>query len=190
MPYIKHEDGLDAAMVYHNASSTLGGLDELIRCRGHFPDPAPCDDVLYAWVPDEDVCPNCQPVSEESYDDFHSQRTAHIYEHQFLPALEHSVRQLETAHTDAGNNIVELEREKGRPNAKAEAVLAASELALRLHELRRQTEPQKRQLNRALALHREEFEQVQRDIEAKGDSVRKRRRRQSEHHMTSTERVN
>ena len=179
MPYVKHEDGFEAAHANHNGSnSTLGGFDQLVRCRGHFPDPTPCDHVLYAWVPDEDVCPNCAVVTEEEYDDFHDDRVEHIYVNHFIPAIEAKVNGLKREHTDAGENIVQMEREKGRINAKAEDVLSNSEMIARLHKRRHDIGFEREHVERLLAEHKEELEQVRRDRAAKGDSVRRRRLRQ------------
>lgn len=179
MPYIKHENGFDAAHVDHRGG-TLGGFDQLIRCRGHYPDPTPCDDVIFAWVPDEDVCPNCTVVTEDEYDDFHSARTVHIYEHHFIPAIEDRLTAVDREHTDAGENIVNLEKEKGRANAKAADILDASERIADLHRRRHDLGNRRGEIERVLNEHREELEQAKRDVLAKGDSVRKRRLRQED----------
>ena len=179
MPYIKHEDGFDAGHANHNASnSTLGGFDQLIRCRGHYPDPTPCDHVMYAWVPDEDVCENCTIVTEEEYDTFHDARVEHVYVNHFLPAIEAKIARFQRQHADAGQNIVNLEKERGRANAKAADILDASERIQDMHFRRSVLKPQITEWERIRTEHQEELEQVRRDIAAKGDSVRRRRLRQ------------
>ena len=168
MPYIRHEDGFDAAHDNHNATnSTLGGFDQLVRCRGHYPERDSCDDIFYAWVPDEDVCENCNVVSETEYDDFASLRVGHIYEHTYLPALTAELHAVDT-------RLAELSAVRGLVNG-AQAPLWTEYVNQQRHGM----EAKREEIARLLASYHEEHEQVKRDIAAPGDSVRLRRARQA-----------
>lgn len=176
MPYVKHTDGFEAASANHNATnSTLGGFDQLIRCRGHYPDPEPCDLVLYAHVPDEDVCQNCTVVTEEEYDDFHSERTVHLYEHQFLPSKRDHMLRLRQRAFDDKANAAQLTRELNSPDD--DAVLFASEQLPRLTFRRRELPRALGTLQAAIEADEAELEQARKNLAAPGDSVRKRRLR-------------
>ena len=177
MPYVKHEDGFEAAHLNHNATnSTLGGFDQLIRCRGHYPDPASCDDLLYAHVPDADVCENCTVISEEEYDDFHSARTVHIYEHQFLPAKRETIRRLKLESTAHDENVIQLTRDMARQDK--EAVLFASSALPELHARRLQLSAEIAGMQKLIEADEAELAQARLDYAAEGSSVRKRRLRE------------
>lgn len=176
MPYVKHTDGFEAAHANHNAAnSTLGGFDQLIRCRGHYPDPEPCDLVMYAHVPSEDVCENCTVVTEEEYDDFHSERTVHSYEHQFIPAKQAGLLRLKREYTDLDENVVLLTREMSHPDN--EAVLFAADRLPELRGRRLQLPGRIVLAQEQLEADEQELEQAKKDLADPGDSVRKRRLR-------------
>ena len=166
MPWIRREDGFDAAMAAHHA------LNEIVRDRAIRPAEVT---TIVAFA--EELLPGDEEITEEEYDSFAGTMTEQNYEQVFIPHKEAELAELQTAQVAHAKVMADALTALGATTVAQKATVRA---VIESDGYRRQRESLERAipvLQAKIERDNAELGRVREDVGA-GRSVRLRRRGQ------------